>query len=139
MNTNSIPGIRDIRVIPCPLLPKGAMMHSICGCLVTISAPATTVPFIGTPTLAWESTMADGASQEKSTLQFTTARPLTAAGHLAFVITAADGRCFLIGTREGRFPKIEYSATTGDPARTPSLFTYKISHIAQKSVLPCLL
>lgn len=139
MNCNSLPGIRKIQIVRCADLPAGVMLHSICGCLVAISAPAEDIEFCGKPTLSWEGSKVNGSRQEKSTLQFSTVHHIPEREHIAFVITAADGSQYLIGSREGRFPVIEYSDTTGEVGRTASVRTYKITHIAQKSVLPCVL
>jgi len=115
------------------------MLHSICGCVVAIAAPSETVEFCGRPVLSWEGSKVNGTRQEKTKLEFSTIHHLPDGENLAFVVTAADGRQYLIGSREGRYPKIEYSDTTGETGRTASIRTYKISHIAQKSVLPCVL
>lgn len=115
------------------------MLHSICGCVVAIAAPSETIEFSGRPTLQWDGTKVNGTRQEKTKLEFATIHHLPEGEHLAFVVTAADGRQYLIGSREGRYPKIEYTESTGEPGRSAAVRTYKISHIAQKSVLPCVL
>lgn len=115
------------------------MLHSICGCIVAIAAPSETVEFVGRPILSWDGSKVNGTRQEKTKLEFSTIHPIPEGVNLAFVVTAADDRQFLIGSREGRFPVIEYTETTGEPGRSASVRTYKISHIAQKSVLPCVL
>lgn len=91
----------------------------------------------GRPTLSWEGSKVNGTRQEKSTLEFSTSQPLPEGENLAFVITGAGGKQYLIGTREGKYPIINYSETTGEPGGSPAVRTYKITHIAQKSVLPC--
>ncbi|MBD5258456.1 MAG: hypothetical protein K2L73_02180 [Muribaculaceae bacterium] len=135
----SLPGIKKIQVIRCNQLPPGLMLHSICGCMVALSLPSHSVAFNGRPLLTWEGTMVNGGRQEKSTLEFTTAEPLPEGENLAFVVTGAGGKQYLIGTREGRFPIVAYSETTGSPNGDAAVRTYKITHIARKSVLPCVL
>lgn len=139
MNCNSLPGIRKIQIVRCADLDAGVMLHSICGCLVAIAAPSEDIEFSGKPVLSWEGTMVNGSRMEKSTLQFSSVHHLPEREHIAFVVTVADGNQYLIGSREGRFPVIEYSDTTGEVGRTASVRTYKITHTAQKSVLPCVL
>lgn len=139
MNCSSLPGISKIQIVKCDDLPGGAMMSSICGCIVAIVAPAIPIKFVGRPTLTWEGAKVNGQRQEKSTLEFTTLHPLPEGENLAFVVTGAGGRQLLIGTREGRYPIINYSESTGQPGGSPAVRTYKITHIAQKSVLPCVL
>lgn len=139
MSCQSLPGIRKIQIVRCSDLQAGVMLHSICGCVVAIAAPSEVIEFCGRPVLSWEGSKVNGTRQEKSKLEFSTIHHLPEGENLAFVVTAADGRQFLVGSREGRFPKIEYSESTGEPGRSASVRTYKISHIAQKSVLPCVL
>lgn len=139
MSCQSLPGIKKIEIVRCSDLQAGVMLHSICGCVVAIAAPAERIEHCGTPTLTWEGTKVNGTRQEKTKLEFSTIHPLPEGERLAFVVTSADGRQYLIGSREGRYPKIEYSESTGEPGRTASVRTYKISHVAQKSVLECVL
>lgn len=139
MNSQSIPGICKIEYVRCSDLPAGLMLHSICGCVVALAMPAHTIRFSGSPTLSWDGSKVNGMRQEKSTLEFNTPHPLPEGVNLAFIVTCASGKQYLIGAREGRFPKIEYSDTTGETGGSPAIRTYKITHIAQKSVLPCVL
>lgn len=115
------------------------MLHSICGCMVAIAAPSVSVEFVGRPILKCEGSKVNGSRQEKSTLEFSTTRPLPEGENLAFVISSAVGKQFLIGTLEPNYPIITYSDTTGETGGNPAVRTYKITHIARKSVLPCVL
>lgn len=137
MSCRRLPGIRKIEIVRCAELQAGLMLHSICGCVVAVRAPSENVEYSGRPTLKWEGSKVNGVRQEKSTLEFSTIHPLPEGENLAFVVTSADGQQYLIGTREGRYPKIEYSETTGEPGGVAASRSYKISHIAQKSVLRC--
>lgn len=139
MSCHSLPGIKKIQFLHCSDLQAGVMLHSICGCVVAIAAPSETIEFVGKPILSWEGSKVNGTRQEKSQLEFSTIHHIPEGINLAFVVTTADGKQYLIGSREGRFPVIEYTETTGEPGRSASVRTYKISHIAQKSVLPCVL
>lgn len=139
MSCRTLPGIRKIEIVRCADLQAGVMLHSICGCVVAVTAPSEKIDYSGRATLQWEGTKVNGGRQEKSTLEFTTIHHLPEGVNLAFVVTTADGLQYLIGSREGRFPKIEYNESAGEPGRTAAARTYKISHIAQKSVLRCIM
>lgn len=139
MSCYSLPGIKKIQIVRCNLLDSGLMLHSICGCMVAIAAESEIVEFVGRPTLRWEGSKVNGTRQEKTTLEFSTVHPLPEGENLAFVVTCAGGRQYLIGTREGNYPVINYSDSTGEPGRSAAVRTYKITHVAQKSVLPCVL
>lgn len=139
MSSYSLPGIRKIQVVQCDSLPGGLMLHSICGCMVALAVSALDVGFVGRATLSWEGSKVNGTRQEKSTLEFSTGQQLPEGVNLAFVITGAGDEQYLVGTREGKFPMISYSESTGEPGGLPAIRTYKITHVAQKSVLPCVL
>lgn len=139
MSFLSLPGIQKIQIVRCSDLPAGVMLHSICGCVVAIAAPSEPVKFVGRPILKWEGSKVNGNRQEKSTMEFSTVNPLPDGEYLAFVVTTARGRQYLIGSREGRYPIINYSESTGEPGGSAAVRTYKITHVAQKSVLRCVL
>lgn len=139
MSCNSLPGISSIKAILCSHLSPDLMLQAITGCTVTITAPVIDVDYLGIPTLSWSGSIVNGQRQEKSTLEFKTRSVLPEGVNLAFVVSAASGEQFLIGTLEPRFPVISYSQTTGSPSGEPAIRTYKITHIAQMSVLPCIL
>lgn len=135
----SLPGIRNIRIVRCDDLPANAMLQSICGCTVAIAAPSESIDFVGRPLLKWDGTKVNGDRQEKSTLEFSTLCKLPEGVRLAFVVTAADSRQYLVGAKEPCFPVVEYSETTGSTDGPAAVRAYKITHIAPKSVLRCVL
>ncbi|PWL61029.1 MAG: hypothetical protein DBY35_06515 [Bacteroidales bacterium] len=139
MKHNSLPGITAIRAVRCSDLLPNAMLRSIAGALIAIAAPSVTVSFHGIPALTWEGTTVNGSRQEKATLRFDTTEPLPEGERLAFVVTCASGEQYLLGTREPRFPVVEYSETTGKPGGDPAVRSYTVTHTAQKSVLRCIL
>lgn len=139
MQTNTLPGIVKIQFVRCSDIQPHVMLTSICGALVTLALPAVNVKFYGLPTLRWEGSKVNGARVENSTLEFSTTDKLPEGEWLAFIITVASGLQYLVGTREPRYPQITYSDTTGAPDGEAAMRTYKITHTAQKSVLPCIL
>ena len=139
MQTNTLPGIVKIQMVRCSDIQPHVMYASICGALVALALPAVTIKYYGQPTLKWDGTKVNGARQEKSTLEFSTAEKLPEGEWLAFVVTVASGKQYLIGAREPKYPVINYTETTGAPDGDAALRTYKITHVAQKSVLSCVL
>lgn len=139
MKTNTLPGIVKIQIVHCSDIPPQVMYSSICGALIHLVLPSVTVKFYGKPTFRWEGSKIGGARQEKSTLEFSTTDKLPEGQWLAFVLTVASGKQYLIGTREPKYPQINYSETAGAPDGEAALRTYKITHVALKSVLPCVL
>lgn len=137
MSSYSLPGITRIRIVRCSDLGPHLMLQSVCGCIVAVAAPFVTVEFTGRPTLTWEGSKVNGARQEKTTLEFSTLMRLPEGENLAFVVTGASGRQYLVGTREGRYPVVSYTQTTGDTTGTAAVRTYKVTHTAMKSALEC--
>lgn len=139
MKHSSLPGIREIRYVRCADLADNLMLHAICGDSAVINAESEKIDFCGTPTLSWESGKTGGNYVEKSTLEFSTTSELPTHERIAFVVTAAGGESWLIGAREPNFPTVSFTHTTGAPGSGAAVRTYKITHTAQKSVLPCVL
>lgn len=139
MNCNTLPGIVRIEAINCADIQPEVMMASICGGIVALSLDSRNVKFYGTPLLKWSGEIENGARVEKSTLEFNTTDKLPEGARIAFVVTTASSRQCLIGAREPNYPVIEYSETTGAPDGDAALRSYKITHTALKSVLPCVL
>ena len=135
---NTLPGIVKIEVVRCDQLPDNVMLTAITRGVVTLVLQPQEVKFYGQPSLKWEGSLVNKAPQEKSTLEFRTPRRLRDDVRLAFIVTAASGKKYLIGSREGKYPVVTYTETTGAPDGEAALRTYKITHIARKSVLECI-
>lgn len=136
---NTLPGIVSIRFTACDNLQPHLMHQSIAGAIVALAAPFQDINFYGIPKCQWEGALSSGCRQEKTTLEFATADHLPEGRRLAFVVTVASGKQYLIGTRESKYPQVTYGDTTGSPSGDAALRTYKITHIALKSMLPCIL
>lgn len=139
MQTNTLPGIVKIQMVRCADIQPHVMLTSICGAQIALAVPSSTIKFFGTPSLKWDGNMVNGSREEKSTLEFSTTEILPEGERLAFVMTVASGKQYLIGAREPKYPVINYTETAGAPDGDAALRTYKITHTAQKSVLPCIL
>ena len=135
---NTLPGIVKIEVVRCDQLPDNVMLTAITRGVVTLVLQPQEVKFYGKPSLKWEGSLVNKAPQEKSTLEFRTPMRLRDDVRLAFIVTAASGKKYLIGSREGKYPVVTYTETTGAPDGEAALRTYKITHIARKSVLECI-
>lgn len=111
----------------------------MCGVVIALAIPSENIKFFGTPSLTWSGTKVNGVREERSTLVFATSEEIPEGERFAFIVTVASGRQYIIGAREPRYPIITYTDTTGAPDGEASVRTYKITHIARKSVLPCVL
>ena len=139
MTVNTLPGIVRIMMVRCCDIQPHAMQTALCGAPVTLAVPAEKVDFFGTPLLKWNGNIVNGSREESSTLEFSTSQQLPEGERLAFVVTVASGRQYLIGTREPKYPLVTFSESTGAPDGEAALRRYKVTHVAQQSVLPCIL
>lgn len=136
---NTLPGIVSICYTDCENLQAHVMQQSISGAKIDLAVHTVKIHFYGIPKCQWSGTLSSGCRQEKATLEFATSDILPEGRRIAFIVTAASGRQLLIGSREPRYPQIEYTETTGSPSGDAAVRTYKITHVALKSVLPCVL
>ena len=134
---NTLPGIVSIHFTDCKFLPAHIMQQSISGMPIVLAVPFVKVNFYGIPKCQWSGSLSSGCRQEKTTLEFATSDVIPERRRLAFVVSVASGRQYLIGTREPKFPQIGYTDTTGSPSGDAAVRTYKITHVALQSVLPC--
>ena len=139
MTQQRIPEIAKIGFIHPATLPRNLMLQSMAGLVIGVAADITWLPFVGEAVLSWEGTAVNGGRQEKSTLKFCTHSVIPDDSRLAFVVRCASGLEYLIGTREGRRPVVNYTETTGKRSGDRAARTYTITHVAQKSVLQCAL
>lgn len=136
---NTLPGIVSIRYTDCDNIQPHVMQQSISGSTIDVAVPSVKINFFGVPKCQWGGTISAGCRQEKATLEFATSDIIPEGRRLAFIVTVASGRQFLIGSREPKYPQVEYTETTGSPSGDAAVRTYKITHVALKSVLPCVL
>lgn len=139
MQKSQLPGITRIDFVKCNDLPRYCMLDALGGVTLALAIAHTQISFVGEATLSWEASVVNGGPQEKSTLEFKTTEHLPTDNHLAFIVTTATGKQYLVGTHEKRYPVITYSDTTGTVTSSPSVRSYKITHVAIKSVLECIL
>lgn len=139
MTNFRIPGITSIEIVNCLHLAPNLMQHSLAGEVVMVSAPTTKISFIGRPVLSWDGDVSNGTPYEKATLQFSSLQLLPQDAYIAFIVTCANGYRYLIGAHEPNYPVVKYSETTGEPGRSAAVREYKVTHVARKSVLRCVL
>ena len=136
-SVSRLPEIVELGYVPCRLLTPDLMLQSMTGQVVAISAPITSVNIISQATYNWEGSIVNHARQEKGTLKFITLDSIPDDEPVAFVLTTAARKQYLIGKREGRFPVITYSDTTGQRAGDRAARTFTVTYIAAKAALEC--
>lgn len=132
-----LPEISELGFVPCRLLPADIMLRGITGQTVVIPAQISPINIIGEASCSWEGSMVNHARQEKGTLKFITNDNIPDDEPLAFVMTTPNRRQYILGKREGRYPVINYSDTTGQRAGERAARTYTVAYVAQKAVIEC--
>lgn len=135
----TLPGITKIEYCECASLQPHIEQQALTGAPVALSLDTTEVKFYGVPTCKWEASMLNGGREITATLQFSTSDALPEGKRLAFIVTAASGRQLLVGTREPRYPVVAYQESTGEPTGDPAARTYKITHVAMKTPVDCVI
>ena len=78
----------------------------------------------------------DGGYSEKTVLQFNTTDDLSHYPALAFVVTDAGGKSYVIGTKEAPYPIMEITQTVDKEVHVN---TVKVTFTRPKSLVPCLI
>ena len=133
-----LPEIVELGYVPCRLLTPDLMLQGMTGQIVAISVPITPINIISQATYGWEGTITNHARQEKGTLKFITLDIIPDDEPMAFVLTTAARRQYIVGKREGRYPVINYSDTTGQRAGDRAARTYTVTYVAAKAALECI-
>ncbi len=132
-----LPGITNIAYLSAELLSPDITLRAISGVPVGIFTSLTTIPHIGDAICETETTFDNNSQLSKSTLTFSTTETLPTNCILAFVITTAEGKHYLMGTNALPYPIIKSVATTGIPDGDSAVTKYTISYQNTLSLVPC--
>ena len=133
-----LPEISELGFVPCRLLPPEIMLQSLTGQMVALSVPVTSINIIAQAIFSWEGSIVNNARQEKGTLRFITNYEIPDHEPLAFVMTTPGGEQYILGKREGRFPVINYTETTGQRSGDRAARTYTVTYVAPKAAIRCI-
>ena len=132
----SLPGIIAISDLECSALPKNIEMKSLAGIPVAIYESMTSVCFSGNPTCITESEYDNHAQSEKTTLSLQSVTVLPIRRQLSFIVTDVQGQSFIIGHHEAPFPTIKSTGSLGTPSEEKSGYTYEVTLIGRKTLVP---
>lgn len=130
----SLPGIKFIGYLPCPLLPPNILQKSLAGVPVAIYSPPTPVEHYGNAECVAEQEYDHGSYLENTTLTFTTTGEIPNNLPVAMVVTDVEGKSWVIGFREHPYPIIESKQQTDEEK---NIFEIKVTFTSQKSLVPC--
>ena len=130
----SLPDIVAVYRVPCSALVPNITEKYRAHMPVGIFPMPTAVELCGKGSCEAEQEYDNGGYSEKTVLQFTTTEELTQNPPQAFVITDAQGKSFIIGTKEAPYPIVEITKTID---KEQHVNTVKVTFTRQKSLVPC--
>ena len=130
----SLPGIKNISILPCAGLPQYAMAKSLSDIPVGINCATSNLDIYPEYSLEVESKYTNGNYFENLSLEFTSTTRIPKNPKMAVVITDVEGNNFLIGTKERPYPVIEY---TKGVSGTSNIYEIKVTFSGKRALIPC--
>ena len=134
----ALPSITKIACLPCSELSPDIQFRYKVKMPVAVYAGTTPVKFFDTPTCEAVMEYENKGRVEHTTLKFSTLDELPTAYPVAFVVTTANGRSYLIGAMERPFPVVKIESTTGTPAGESAVNKVTVTFSSAKSLIPCI-
>lgn len=134
-----LPGIKFIGWLDCRHLPCRVDLSAICLMPVPIFTDITPIDFFGEPECQCQTKKEGGGYEATASLKFLSDTDLPRNGHIGFVVTDANDNSYLIGSREHPRPIVERTHRTGSPSGDSAGILYEISHVALRTMVPCII
>ncbi len=132
----SLPNITAIFYVPCASLVPNITEKYRAGLPVAIFPLPSAIEHYGNASCEAEQEYDNGGYSEKTVLQFTTTDDLSHYPALAFVVTDAGGKSYVIGTKEAPYPIMEITRTID---KEVNVNTVKVTFTRRKSLVPCVI
>lgn len=133
-----LPGISRIGWLDCSKLTDNVALAGICGMPVPILTDVHNIDFCDAPSCERKSSKENGDYSDSVTLKFCSASKLDRRNQLAFVATDVNGVNWLIGSKEVPNAVISEKQSTGTANGDPAVFEYEVTHVAIRSMIPCI-
>lgn len=130
----SLPNIVSIAIVPCASLTINILEQYLAGIPIAVFPLPTAIEHYGNATCEAEQEYVNGGYSEKTVLQFTSAEDIKQFPAPAFVIKDAQGKAYLIGTKEAPYPMVEITQTIDTET---NIKAYKVTFTRRKSLIPC--
>ena len=134
----ALPSITKIAYLPCSELSPDIQLRYKVKMPIAVYAGTSPVKFFDTPTCEAVMEYENKGRVEHTTLKFSTLDELPTAYPVAFVVTTANGRSYLIGAMERPFPVVKIESTTGTPAGESAVNKVTVTFSSAKSLIPCI-
>lgn len=136
-HTQSLPGIKNIAYLDARKLTPNVMLMAICGNPIGVFTELHPIPFSGTPSCITSSVYDNHGRLEAVTLTFKSTEYMPTHMPVAFVVTDANDKSYLIGAFETPHPTVKVEIGFGDPSGDASVNTYEVKYTAIRALLPC--
>ncbi len=130
----SLPNIIKIGTVPCEVLSPNIMEKHLAQVPVGVFQTPTAIEHYGNATCEAEQEYDNSNYLEKTSLQFSTTDELKQYPPMAFVITDAQNKSWIIGTKEPPYPIVEISKSI---EKDSNIFAVKVTFTRKKSLIPC--
>ena len=130
----SLPGIKNISVLPCAGIPQHAMAKCLSDIPVGLNCNTSNLDIYPESSLEVESNYTNGDYYENLTLKFTSTTRIPKQRKMALVITDTEGHNYLIGTKDRPFPVIEY---TREISGSRNIYDIKVTFSGKRALIPC--
>lgn len=131
----SIPGIKAIYVVNAKKVPVYNQFLSVAAGIVPMLQDAYPVPIVGVPSCEVKSNEESGS--ETATLKFRSCDTIPRNIRPAFLISAADGKHYLLGSSSRPYPFVSCTHSTGQPDGDPSAYDYEITLEGLRPLTEC--
>ena len=136
--TQTLPGVKSVGWIDCDQLLQHVDLRHICRMPIPI---LTTIHPIDLENEAECSctTIPDGRRfADTATLKFLSHSLIAIHLRLGFVIEDVNGKTYLIGSHEKPFPQVKIDMRCGLPSDDGAGFHYEVTHVAIRTMVPCI-
>ena len=137
-STQILPGIKFIGWVDNRNLPDRVDLMAICGMSLAVLTDIHEVQFFNEPECECIRKKDGAGYEDTATLKFSSPSFIPESNFLAFVVTDVNDQSFLIGSKEipvSKAPTRTTGKTSGDAAGRE----YEITHVAIRSMVPCVI
>ena len=133
----ALPGIKSLAYVFSDDLNNNIAMQAVAKMPIMIFASVNPIVFTGECTCVVENTNENNGSAETATLNFNSQVELPENHPVAFIITDAMDRTFVLGAKEAPYPQITVSKGFGSPDGESHTTAYEVKYQSLKALVEC--
>ena len=133
----SLPSIVKVGYLACADLSPDILLRYKANIPIVVYGVITPITFFGNAMCDAISEYENKGRVEHTTLKFSTVDDIPIGSPIAFVVSTANDRSFLIGTMEQPYPIVKVEEYTGEPNGDTAAKVITVSFSAMKSLIPC--